>query len=127
MGPDTAKRGFVEVTMLNGETKKLRFTANALIAAEEHLNKSVWAILQHPETIGFRELRALLWAGMSGAGSPWKMDAVAKQMNLKEIGNYTNAVLRAISTAMGIDPDKVEVESDEDADPTEIPATSAEG
>jgi hypothetical protein len=113
-----SKRGLAKVTIGDG-TKYLRFTTNALVELEDELGISVTALLSGGEEavqarMGFKTMRALLWAGLRGAGSRFSIADVGNMMDPTAIGDYMTAVGAALNTSLGVDASKVE-EAEKDA------------
>lgn len=115
------KRGEVKVDIGDG-TKKIRYTMNALIDFEDVTGKSVTEVGNNP---GMREIRALLWAGLRGAGSKWRIEDVGKHMHVDKIAYYGEACGRALSLALGSDADEDEDEGNDPLDPTDDPADAS--
>ena len=127
MPPSNSKRGFIAVKFKDGE-KKLCFTTNALVEAEELLGKSVSGLFSGTEAellrnFGFREIRILLWAGIRGAGSKWSVKGVGSQMETKNFVHYAQAVSEGIALAMN--GGEVDDEEPEELDPTDPPGTQS--
>ena len=121
------KRGEFVVKMADG-TKKIRFKSEFLCQAEKHLGgKSVLFVLSDAEHLGVTTVRALLWAGLHGAGSKWTLDGVGKQMIMLELTNYIETIMEAFQAATGIAVDEDEEEDEEsekEMDPTGIPGSA---
>lgn len=124
------KRSEFLVKMKDG-MKKIRFTSEYLCQAEKHLGgQSILAILSDETKVGFTTVRALLWAGMKGAGSPWSIEGVGKQMLLTELQNYFETIGEAFRSATGMTEIDEDSDADEDSggdmDPTGIPVSATD-
>ncbi|KPJ59107.1 MAG: hypothetical protein AMJ46_12640 [Latescibacteria bacterium DG_63] len=119
------KRGEFLVKMADG-TKKIRFKSEYLCQAEKHLGgKSILYAMTNEEQLGFTTVRALLWAGLRGAGSKWTLEGVGKQMLMDELQNYMKILMEAFQAATGIGSDEDEDEDNEtELDPTGIPGSA---
>jgi len=120
MLPENTKRGFITVKLKDGE-KKLCFTTNALVEAEETLGQSIPSMFSGGENavlrnFGFKAIRILLWAGIRGAGSKWSLSAVGSQMESSRLGEYSEAIIKALASAMGTELE--DTEGPEELDPT---------
>lgn len=119
-------RGEVTVRLLDGE-KRLRLTNDALVRAEEALGgANIFAIMNHAEErFSLTVLRALVWAGMYGAGSKWKLADVGKQMNVSLTEHYMESVRQALKLAWGDDEEQTDQDEqgaeDGSLDPTNAP------
>lgn len=122
------KRGEFLVKTADG-TKKIRFKSEHLCQAEKHLGGvSVLAVLSNSEKLGFSAIRALLHAGLQGAGNRWTLEAVGKNMLMSELTNYIETIIEAFQAATGIgvgaDEEQSEDEEERVMDPTEIPGSA---
>lgn len=96
------KRGLMTVKMKDGE-KYLRFTSDTLCRAEKMLGgQSVLGILRDPDKVGYTVLRALLWAGLHGAGSKWSVEEVGNHMVMSKTQEYIGTMYKAFASASGM-------------------------
>ena len=105
--------------------KLIRFDTNALAELEGVLGiKSMLAVLESPEKVhehfGFSMLRAMVWAGLKGAGSAMTLEEVGESMQLTCINDYSKAIAQALTLATrgAVEPDAVAKEADEVVPPT---------
>ena len=136
-----SKRGYskIKVPMGDGEFKFLRYDANALAELEDILNiGSVLKLLVEfseevkgsdstkvniPEKLGFKTLRALVWAGIKGAGGSYTLEQIGDMMDPSRFADYMLATVRAITLATTGKETIPEPESEQDQrDPTEATA-----
>lgn len=125
-----SKRGLAKVQIGDG-TKYLKFTTNALVELEDVLGCSVTSLFMGDETqigerLGFKTVRALLWAGLKGAGSKFSIRAVGEIMEPQELQTYLEAIGKALNSALG---STTSIEEDPEADklrPTEDPQPEAD-
>lgn len=112
------RRGYVKVKLGDG-TKMLRYTTNALVELEKELGGAVQSVLQDPTKAGFAAIRALLWAGLKGAGSRFTVLAVGELMHPSKVGYYAEKCGEALSAAMQAEDE--EASEDDHLRPTEAP------
>lgn len=95
-------RGRVAVR-LGKEGKFINFTNNALCDLEEELGHSVMALFGGDETtraekLGFRQVRAMMWAGIRGAkGARYTLEEVGEMMDVSDLAYYTQAIAVALN------------------------------
>jgi hypothetical protein len=119
-------QGYVTIRLGDGE-KRLRFTTDALCSFEDVMGKpATWYLGAGEELIvervGVRVVRALIWAGLRGAGSKWKLEAVGRQMELAQMPAYMEAIAKAFAEAYGAGDEE---SPEEEADPTRAPESGA--
>jgi hypothetical protein len=108
--------------------RRLRFDANALVAVEEVLGRPLQEIIPPDEgrasrQVGFREMRALLWAGLLHEDPQLTLQQAGELLDLKQMNDIMAKVNEAITAAF---PEAVK---DEDAakNGTAPPAPGAGG
>lgn len=112
----------VDVPFISG-TKKIAFTANALVAAEKEIGCQILELLGRDNAskrIGFIELRALLWAGLRAvrgrsSGPEWSLEKVGDEMDTTRTAEYLLAAVRAVSIALNGNQEQKQPEGE---DPT---------
>ena len=118
--PTADVRGRVAV-QFGEQSKFLHFTANAVVQLEEQLGSSIMGLFTGDESVraerlGITQIRALLWAGVRGAGSKFSIDDIGEMMDLADLGYYTQCVVTALSAKF--QPSKPEDAEDESLRPT---------
>lgn len=84
--------------------RKLRFDANALVALEEVLGRTIQEIIpteadRAAREVGFREMRALLWAGLLHDDPQITLTEAGKLLDLDRMGDIMGKVNEAIAAA----------------------------
>lgn len=82
---------------------------------------STVTLFKNAEKLGFKETRALLWAGLQGANSKFTLEAVGKVMDTQDLTLYLKAIGVALALALGSDDAEDEGAEPDPLDPTEAP------
>lgn len=86
---------------LGDGTKWLVYTVDSLCDLEESLGVPATALLADAKQLGFREIRALVWAGLHGAGSKFSLRDVGRLMEPSKLADYATAAGEALQKAFG--------------------------
>jgi len=90
---------------LGGRDRRLRFDANALAAVEEVLGKPLHELFPAGEEgaaakqLGFREMRALLWAGLLHEEERLNLRQAGELLDLERLEEIMGRVTEAVELA----------------------------
>lgn len=88
-----------EVEILLDQTRKLRYTTNALAELEDALGKPVTQLNQ--EETGIKTIRAMLWAGLLHETPDLTINEAGELMNHTDLTTISEKVTEAITLAFG--------------------------
>lgn len=89
------QRGYVEVTL--DKKRRLKFDLNALSELEDALGKPVTQL--NDGTVGMRELRAMVWAGLLHEDPDLTLRDTGELIDLERIEEITEKVTEALTAA----------------------------
>lgn len=128
----------IKVRLADDSDKLLRFDGNALAEIEELLDCRLLQLMHDVGTsgeegllacFGFREIRALLYAGLRGAGGKFNIEQVGGLMHTDMVAlrGYIEAIFCALTVAMrGKLPEEIAEEAEAEKE-AEKEAKSEEG
>jgi hypothetical protein len=92
------KRGYVAIEL--DKARNLKFDFNAICELEDALGKPVTQLKE--ENVGFRELRAMLWAGLLHESPDLTVEEAGALVSEAESVQYvTEKVVEAFATGLG--------------------------